>query len=890
MLLRRFSFRMMGKNSRHPLSFSVLAAVMAFAFVPSAFCADEKLFTAADIAFTCYAVGDTVTIADGSAAAVFGDCVASLDGQTITMKRPGFTLLKDADGTEYVFGAYEMPGEEGDVFLFNWSTGGVNWDSAEWTKLTQNSNRTYPNHADDVAMVLNVSGNNYQYLTIPVSGITIGQFIVGMAKHWTLNHTTDQVSPLIFSRTDGGTPRYSVSFVSSTDTSGTFQMRVGEYERDNNGNVLAISFLGPLMEIDLCGDSAAAAGYSRKPIVCFAVARSKFEIGEGQTLRVLGGSRNTGNNTDYLEIRGRLGSGFFGAGTLEIRDVAMNCQLSSPDDYVKVGLYRAIPSWSPFDGENNTTRFTTRFNTVPSVPIEILSARCPTNVNAQTGLRNYWSVGVADAWLSPSVLLSGCNYEMQSNPTYAPHWDYYEVTNKIDKLTIRGHVGLYGPSSYTRDTHVDEDGVQQGRVTHHIDIEKLELYDRWSTARVNGLNFNRGDDRTNDVKGTLTIGNWSTYIRRPAGINPSDYDGTVYAIIPWMTVHCNDNNQVLTDNDWGTEQTFPGVRETDGCIRLLKSQLNSSNQTLWQCGENDNFYFFSNSGFNLNGADRRIFSLVYSTKEMPHYVPGGNFYIDTAKGGHKLIVTSGAMAITRLNKWLGQPADMTRNGKIVLEGDPAYLHVPSAGILTQQTAGSSASDYNMCWVPLMAENDLVKGGAGSVGLAGDQRGIRGTLVVNGGQLWLGYPSFKKNGYLYLYGNPESGWPMHGCATDCDFIVRGGAVLALCAPGYQGLDSDGNEVNAPVLAFAADQKSVQHTITLERSGDATGGLYLAEGVEAHIWKCFVENETGTPVSLARGMWGSSESVAENVDDALFAGSGILIVQKDDYLRPTIIIVR
>lgn len=106
--------------------------------------------------------------------------------------------------------------------------------------------------------------------------------------------------------------------------------------------------------------------------------------------------------------------------------------------------------------------------------------------------------------------------------------------------------------------------------------------------------------------------------------------------------------------------------------------------------------------------------------------------------------------------------------------------------------------------------------------------------MNGGELYLGYPTYKKNGYLYTYGHPERGWPMHGCATDCDFRVRGGAVLAFAAAGYQGVDSDGNDVDAPVVASGEDSN---HTIVLERSGLSVGGVYVAEGVEASFHKIF-----------------------------------------------------
>ena len=389
------------------------------------------------------------------------------------------------------------------------------------------------------------------------------------------------------------------------------------------------------------------------------------------------------------------------------------------------------------------------------------------------------------------------------------------------------------------------------------------------------------------VKGVFLVDNWRDHVLRPAGVDPSDYDGTVYAIVPWMTVHCNDNNQGLTDTDWGQEQTFPGVRETDGCVRLLQSLANNGSQTLKDRGPNDNFYFSSKTGFWLEGSDRTLFSLVYSTQELPHYATGGNFYLDSSKGGHKLTIASGAMAVIRQNKWLGQPADMTRNGKIVLEGSPSYLHVTSGLYFPSSGDAGGGTDYNMCWVPLVASNDLVKAGAGSIGLAGDQRGIRGTLVVNGGELYLGYPAYKKNGYLYTYGHPQRGWPMHGCATDCDFRVRAGAVLALASDGYQGVDSDGNDVDAPVIAWGAGNR---HLLVLERSGNADGGVYAADGVEGVFYEATLEDVDGSAEWFARGTWGSSESAAEHVDDVHFAGPGVVKVQHDRCVRPTIMILR
>ena len=875
------------------ISIRTLSISLLLAFASSAVAAaDVAIGTAADIAGTCYAVGDTVTVSDGSAAAVLGDGIATLSDSTITMIHPGFTKLKNSGGTEYIFGVYETPAEGGDVFFFDWTeNNNFGWDAATWAKITQNTDRTIPNHADDVAMVLYNTGSSYKYLTIPAAGVTLGQLVVGLLNAFTLDHTGGTMTPLAFARTDGGVPAIHVSRPDASNNN-ELQFRLGEYDRDNSGNVLCVTFSGPEMVVDFCGESPASAAYARKGYINFAIGRSRFDLAAGQTLRFANGSCTTGSSgNDTVSIRGRVGSGLHGAGTVVLDNANFSCQLTEPDPYVTVAKFRSVTGAGPFDAENNVSRFTTRFNTVPSIPVEILSGRCPTNLNSQTWFRNYWPTGAGNVWLSPSVLLSGVNYEFVQNGDYAPHADYLHATNAVDKLTLRGHIGFYTNPGYNPDGgHTDSDGVQRGRVTHHLHVKNLELFDRWTTAQANGFNFRRGDSNTNDLRGTITFDNWAQYVRRPAGVNPADYDGNVYAIVPWMTVHANDGSRVdvngLEAMDWGQEQTFPGVRETDGCIRLIRTQSDRGTDNLYQRGANDNFYFYAKGGFNLSGADRTVFSLVYCTQETPKYAGGGNFFLDTSKGGHKLTVSSGAMAITRNNKWLGQPVDMTRNGKIVLAGAPAYLHAPATG-LSAQISGETDNDYNMCWVPLVAANDLVKGGAGSIGLAGDQRGIQGVLAVNGGQLWLGYPAYKKNGYLYNYGNPTRGWPMHGCATDCDFRVRGGAVLALASAGYQGVDSDGNEVDEPVLANGADK---QHTITLERSGNAVGGIYIAEGVTGTVYEAFYETEDGESVTFARGTWGSSESAADHVDDLHFSGPGVLKVLHDQLANPLTIIVR
>ena len=79
----------------------------AFSFVVGA--RNIALSTAGSIAGQVFRVGDRATVADATAAAVLGDGVATLDGQTVSMRHPGFTLLKDVEGAEHWFAVYEQP-------------------------------------------------------------------------------------------------------------------------------------------------------------------------------------------------------------------------------------------------------------------------------------------------------------------------------------------------------------------------------------------------------------------------------------------------------------------------------------------------------------------------------------------------------------------------------------------------------------------------------------------------------------------------------------------------------------------------------------------------------------------------------------------------------------
>ena len=99
-----------------------------------------------------YFEGDTLTLPSGSYT-MMGDAIATVADNVVTCKKAGFTLLDDGT-TKYRICVVPQPPDGGDVFYFYSSNGnGDNWTSVSWTKVTQNTDRTYPNDANDIAVV-----------------------------------------------------------------------------------------------------------------------------------------------------------------------------------------------------------------------------------------------------------------------------------------------------------------------------------------------------------------------------------------------------------------------------------------------------------------------------------------------------------------------------------------------------------------------------------------------------------------------------------------------------------------------------------------------------------------------------------------------------------------
>ena len=212
--------------------------------------------------------------------------------------------------------------------------------------------------------------------------------------------------------------------------------------------------------------------------------------------------------------------------------------------------------------------------------------------------------------------------------------------------------------------------------------------------------------------------------------------------------------------------------------------------------------------------------------------------------GRTLTLTSGGLVLHNNNTAIGLPG-RTDNGSLVL-GDadhPGYVFAKA----------TSETGPNQIWADVTAPGGFVSSYPGRLVLGGDQTKIAGELVVNAGVLTLGSAALR-------------------CDLAKDLPVR------VCAGAALAVPRDGNLRG--------------HTVLLDGAAGQYGTIDLADGVAEKCKKLFLRDWPTAPEwhTLSRGVWGSSASSAEHIDDALFSGTGTLQVMSDDNIDPTILLVR
>lgn len=781
--------------------------------------------------------GDRILLPEGNYT-VFGDAIATVSGNVVYCKKSGFTLLYDGV-SDYRVCVVPHPPAGGDVFYYFSNNGnGDPWTSATWTKVTQNTERTYPNNVNDIAVV--EGGCTWAKMLIN-DDISLHGYVVGVARTitsgdgWVQLETTNGKT-LTFCGSEEAPALFGLSSMSTR----TCRIRLGR-ENGTGDNVLNVNVSGRL-NFDWCGDSVVVPSQRNAGQIqwCSAI----VTVPEGSTLAFVNDSKVV---IDSIVKGGTAVGHIAGAGTVvfgQSGGIPLSFLKFAGDEFagdvaIRAGEWKGMVEFpdsdlTVFDAPNAGRK-----------TIGIGYDLCTSNPGRS-------QIDAKSVTLDGGCLKIYRNYAENSNltpwtegaTTDEERVARLTVTNEIKKLIVKGDSAFYCECSY---------GTT--RVRQHLILDEIE-HDKTGTLCLYDFNFRDKGQRLDPLHYDRVKGRGLAAYA--VGRDPQEGDPqTVYKIIPWMACTVNDNGYQIY-NTWGAQMNFPALVNGE-----LKDVYGRTSSDLSKVGEWDNV-FFTQKGISALGG-KTIHSFAYDTGETAPYP--GNLVLGAGK---TLTIKSGGLIMARTGRWLGctQTAKFAENGSVAFGGERAYV-ICDFG----KPEGSGGSrEYDVIWTSMVAPNGLTKGGCGELVFATDQRGIDGDIVIGGGTLWLGHPAnYRKDGWLYE--NQSDTIPVRGCATDVEaFTLRPGAVLAIPSKGY---DIDGN--GAVDDGETAISKNA--VITLVDNAAGSSKVEIAAGADQTCKKLYISGKNKGK-ALKRGTYGASGSEAMYIDDDHFAGTGVLTVRKDD----------
>ena len=355
-------------------------------------------------------------------------------------------------------------------------------------------------------------------------------------------------------------------------------------------------------------------------------------------------------------------------------------------------------------------------------------------------------------------------------------------------------------------TLVDGKGNASGHPINAITVKALSQTDKGTVVIYDpSLNNNANRSVTNSM---FTVLDWADHAVGGTGYGENNIAGATddFAIIPWMVANGNDKFEWLQ---------FPAVDANGRLVKPVRTNTNidtgSSPNANVACsdGYGDlrhgtatdivmNSLFINNSakGAKYLGADRTL----------------------TVKSGGLLLQSGSAIGLSGRDD----------NGRLVL-GDathPAYVWNRAWGNVT-----------NRIWATVSAPGGFVSTYTGNLELGGDQTGIAGEIVVNGGTLALGDAE-------------------HGITLTNGLPIRVCAGAKLILPSRNAIKKSPLKIDGSAEAFGKVELPVNQTCK---------SLAVRDVYESTEWD-----------DLPEGTYGSSESAAEFVRDDIFTGPGVLRV--------------
>ena len=387
-----------------------------------------------------------------------------------------------------------------------------------WTKVTQNTGRTYPNDANDIAVV---EGDCQWAKMLVDADISIHAYIVGARTKW-VQLETKTASTLTFCGTESDPARFHLTGMSTNEC----QIRIGP-EKGTDNKVLNINVAAKRMIFDWCGDSSTAESPCRgngKIQWCSAI----MTIPEGSTLEFVNDSQkatdsivygNTavghivGEGTIVAGQRGGIPFTLFGfaddafSGDLQVHTADWKGMVEIPDATLTIF------------GAPNADRKTVNigYDTCTANPgrsqIDVQSVTL--NGGCLRIYRNYSEKGSLNSWTNDVTSVE----ELMDRIT---------VTNDIKKLVLRGDSAMYCECSY---------GTL--RVRQHVILHDIERDDS-ATLCLYDFNFRDKSQRTDMVNYDRVKG--EGLAEYAVGRDPQEGDSQfVYKIIPWIACTANDN-------------------------------------------------------------------------------------------------------------------------------------------------------------------------------------------------------------------------------------------------------------------------------------------------------------------------------------------------------------
>lgn len=611
----------------------------------------------------------------------------------LTAHEPGIVGVECSDGsTVTTMGVIILPDRIGDgnIYIFNKDNNEYNtWnDAANWEKLGSETNDSWPQNPDDIAIFpfYSRSGNTRARLSngccVTNGAIYAGSMAAGKSVTLYLESLdTKAIGRYVFARTDGQPVRIQAS--QNDQSEKTFTVRFG-------GNATEFEYLSDTV-FDGGWDGANGKFNRGRPAY---PSSSTTLLPEGVTL-VWRGIDSTGtDNSQTFTAPVVVGGGTVwndSAATVKWNvDESRFTGLIRDSSHGNEGFWRSGPTLFESASLSNSCAEAIGFVYTSGAAPSINTVGNGYGMVCTGHDHNYGSSGYHPNWF-PAKGLRLVNSTFWCGSTENASWGVgVAEVKKTDEFAVsRGFSFIYRASNRVNSS---------GHPINWFECSTL-AHDGKGSIRIN--DFYRSDyvdpaATTNNV--TILHG----FAALASGGKGNPKTETTYPIVPWM---------VSPSKAAGGRIEFTSVDATD---RICDFYF--SNMELDSCTDplQNVICYDKSKGLTLSG-DRTVNSLSLHNVNKSKYI-GGFFTLTITSGG--LILHGNGSAIGT------KDADSVKNGQLVLgdEIHPGYVFSDS----------TSATKPNEIWAPITAPGGLVFAYTGYALLGGHQTGIEDEIVVNAG--------------------------------------------------------------------------------------------------------------------------------------------------------------